>query len=89
MDARLQCQDEDRHGHRKQLLTDIRITFSDTPRRGGRGGRRGGRAPGGRGGRGAGRGGFGGSDRSPRNLKEAAPRMDDETDFPRLVKSEA
>ena len=90
-------QEDDRHGHRKQLVTDIRITFADNPRRGGRGGR-GGRGRGGpRGeGRGGPRGGRGGgfnapperSDR-PRGPRESAPRMDDETDFPRLVKSEA
>ncbi|KAK7485299.1 hypothetical protein BaRGS_00023398 [Batillaria attramentaria] len=90
-------EEEDRHGHKKQIVTDIRITFADQPRRGGRGGRRGGRAPGGRGGpRGGGRG-FGGGDRDGDRPnrgrgggpREVAPRFDDETDFPSLVKSEA
>lgn len=89
-------QEDDRHGHRKQLVTDIRITFADNPRRGGRGGRggrgRGGPRGEGRGGPRGGRGGFSGPpDRGdrPRGPRESAPRMDDETDFPRLVKSEA
>jgi len=89
-------EEDDRHGHRKQIVTDIRITFADNPRRGGRGGR-GGRGRGGprgegrggpRGGSSGSRGGFGGSN-SSRGPRESAPRMDDETDFPRLVKSEA
>lgn len=94
-------QEDDRHGHKKQIVTDIRITFADNPRRGGRGGRRGGRDGPRGGGRGAPRGrGFGGPDREHgeerrerpsrgRGPREAAPRFDDETDFPSLVKSEA
>jgi len=95
-----ESEDEDiGHGHKKNLVTDIRITFADNPRRGGgrgRGGRggRGGPREGGRGGpRGGGRGGFGErserSDRPPRGSRESAPRMDDETDFPSLIKSKA
>lgn len=92
-------EDDDRHGHRKQLVTDIRITFADNPRRGGgrgrggRGGRGGPREGSGRGGpRGGGRGGFGEReqrDRPARGPRESAPRMDDETDFPSLIKSKA
>lgn len=83
-------EEDDRHGHRKQLVTDIRITFADNPRRGGRGGRgRGGFRGEGRGGRGGGRGGGFGGERPPRGPREVAPRINDETDFPSLVKSEA
>ena len=84
-------QEYDRHGNRKQLVTDIKITFADNPRRGGRGGR-GGRGRGGpREGRGGPRGGRGGgfSRGDGYSRGDNAPRMDDETDFPKLIKSEA
>lgn len=70
---------EDEHKSKSQV--PIRITFNDSPRRGGRGGRRprGGRGPRGTPGRGDRRGG-------PR---DSAPRFDDEADFPSLVKSVA
>ncbi|XP_046332587.1 plasminogen activator inhibitor 1 RNA-binding protein-like isoform X1 [Haliotis rufescens] len=70
-------EDEKRHGNKN--LLDIKITFNDPVRRG-----RGGRRP--RDGRGRGRGGSGRGERKPR---DSAPRMDDENDFPRLVKTEA
>ncbi|XP_070194461.1 intracellular hyaluronan-binding protein 4-like isoform X2 [Littorina saxatilis] len=89
-------EEDDRHGHKKQLVTDIRITFADNPRRGGRGGRggRGARGgPRGGGGRGGGdRGGFEGQqprERPPRGPRESAPRIENEDDFPSLVKSAA
>jgi len=86
-------EEDDRHGNKKQLVTDIRITFADNPRRGGRGGR--GRGEGrGRGrGRGEGRGGFGGDreqerrpPREPRGPRESAPRIENEEEFPSLGK---
>lgn len=89
-------EEEEHHGNRKQLVTDIRITFADNPRRGGRGARGGRGGP--RGGpRGGGRGGPAGGDRDYREPRErparggpreTAPRMDNELDFPALVKSE-
>ncbi|XP_041356944.1 plasminogen activator inhibitor 1 RNA-binding protein-like isoform X1 [Gigantopelta aegis] len=76
-------EDDEDDRHKKKDLLDIRITFNESPRRG-RGGRRprDGRSRGGRGGG----GGMGRGDRKPR---ETAPKMDDETDFPSLVKSAA
>lgn len=67
--------------HKLKNQVPIRITFNDSPRRGGRGGRRprGGRGPRGTPGRGDRRG----------NPRDAAPRFDDEADFPSLVKSAA
>jgi len=87
-------EEEDDHRHGKKLLTDIRITFNDNPRGRGRGGRGRGRggergAGGDRGGdrgRGSGRGGPGGPRGFGGKPKEAAPRFDDESDFPSLVK---
>lgn len=61
----------------KKLMNDIKITFNDSPRRG-----RGGRRP--RGARG-GRIGGGRGERRP----NAAPKFDDENDFPSLIKSPA
>ncbi|GFO39089.1 plasminogen activator inhibitor 1 RNA-binding protein [Plakobranchus ocellatus] len=71
------------HGRNKHLVTDIRICFNDTPRRGR--GRRGG--PGG-----MDRGGNRGSQRGMRGggrQKESAPQFDNEADFPSLVKLSA
>lgn len=83
-------------------MVPIEITFNDNPRRGGgrgRGGRggRGGERGGGRSPRG--RGGFGQGGSSPRGggrgggfrreSGEAAPNMQDENDFPSLVKPAA
>ena len=69
-------QDDD--AKNKRLVNEIKITFNDSPRRG-----RGGRRPRGvRGGRGMGRGG-------DRKNPNAAPKFDDENDFPMLVKTEA
>jgi len=66
-------------------MNEIKITFNDSPRgRGGRGGRRGERGGGPRGPRGGRTGGRGG-DRRP----NAAPKFDDEADFPSLIKSPA
>lgn len=63
---------------KKKLVNEIKITFNDSPRRG-----RGGRRPRGpRGGRTGGRGG-------DRRSANAAPRFDDENDFPSLIKSAA
>ncbi|XP_063415837.1 SERPINE1 mRNA-binding protein 1-like isoform X2 [Mytilus trossulus] len=72
-------EEEDDHKSKSQL--PIRITFNDSPRRGGRGGRRprGGRGP---------RGSMGRGDRRG-NSRDTAPRFDDEADFPSLVKSAA
>lgn len=78
----LWTQQDDRHGRGKQLVTDIRITFNDNPRRGR--GRRGGR-----GGMERGRGGPRGGQRMGGRQRENAPRFDDEADFPSLVKSAA
>ncbi|XP_050401536.1 plasminogen activator inhibitor 1 RNA-binding protein isoform X1 [Patella vulgata] len=77
---------EERKKKNKNTL-NIEITFNDNNRRGGRGGRRG-RGPGRgfyRGGSPRGGGGRGGD----RKYREAAPRVDDEKDFPSLVKSVA
>lgn len=80
--------EEDDHHNKKKYILDIDFQFNDSPGRGGRGrGRgRGGMGRGGRGGergsRGAGRGGYGG--RGGRNMKQEAPKMDDECDFPTL-----
>ena len=69
---------QDEEAKNKRLVNEIKITFNDSPRRG-----RGGRRPRGvRGGRGSGRG-------SDRKNPNAAPKFDDETDFPMLVKIEA
>ena len=62
----------------KKLVNEIRITFNDSPRRG-----RGGRRP-----RGA-RGGRSGGGRGDRRSANAAPKFDDENDFPSLIKSAA
>ena len=72
---------EEEEEHKLKNQVPIRITFNDSPRRGGRGGRRprGGRGPRGTPGRGDRRG----------NPRDAAPRFDDEADFPSLVKSAA
>ena len=82
-------QEDERPGHRKQLVTDIRFTFADNPRRG-RGGRgRGGfRGEGGRGARG-GCGGFAQERNTSKGFAEAAPNINYETDFPSLFKLEA
>ncbi|BFY99716.1 hypothetical protein BsWGS_02756 [Bradybaena similaris] len=74
--------EDDHHSRGKHLVTDIRITFNDNPRRGrGRRGGRGGLE------RGGSRGGMRGVGSKPR--ESAAPRFDDEVDFPSLVKSAA
>lgn len=71
-------EEEDDDMKNKRLVNEIKITFNDSPRRG-----RGGRRPRGiRGGRGTGRGG-------DRKNPNAAPKFDDENDFPMLVKTEA
>ncbi|KAH9523375.1 Plasminogen activator inhibitor 1 RNA-binding protein [Bulinus truncatus] len=79
--------EDDRHTRGKQLVTDIRITFNDTPRRGR--GRRGGRGGVERGGIERGRGSRGGGRGVGGKPRESAPRFDDEADFPSLVKSAA
>ncbi|KAK3586341.1 hypothetical protein CHS0354_038321 [Potamilus streckersoni] len=73
-------EEEEEEDRNKQIINNIKFTFSDSPRRG-RGGRRPRGPRGGMGGRGSGRG--------DRKAKEVAPRFDDEKDFPRLVKTEA
>ncbi|XP_060589254.1 SERPINE1 mRNA-binding protein 1-like isoform X2 [Ruditapes philippinarum] len=70
-------EDEDEM-RQKKLVNEIRITFNDSPRRG-----RGGRRP-----RGA-RGGRSGGGRGDRRSANAAPKFDDENDFPSLIKSAA
>lgn len=72
---------EEEEEHKMKNQVPIRITFNDSPRRGGRGGRRprGGRGPRGTPGRGDRRG----------NPRDSAPKFDDEADFPSLVKSVA
>jgi len=78
--------DHSDHHNRKQLVTDIRITFNDNPRRGR--GRRGGRGGMERGAGGGGRGARGGSsNRGFSSQKESAPCFDDEADFPSLLKA--
>ncbi|ESO88248.1 hypothetical protein LOTGIDRAFT_234584 [Lottia gigantea] len=81
---------DDDHEERKKKnknTLNIEITFNDNNRRGGRGNRRG-RGPGrgfyrGNSPRGGGRGG------GDRKYRDTAPRVDDEKDFPSLVKSAA
>lgn len=74
--------DEDEDDHRSKVVTEIRITFNDSPRRG-RGSRRPRGGRGGRGERGMGRG----ERRGGGNSRESAPKFDDENDFPSLVKA--
>jgi len=89
-DSEEEDDEDDRHGRGKQIVTDIRITFNDQPRRGrGRRGGRGGMERGGPGGRGRGGPDRAPGPRGPKPAREAAPRMDDELDFPSLVKSPA
>lgn len=94
-------EEEEEDPRQKKIYSDIRITFNENPQRGGRGRGGRGRGEG-RGGRGRGddrgdrggfdggrgRGGFGGrGGRGGGNKpREAAPRFDDEADFPSLVK---